>query len=250
MERPILIQGEPTCERVWRRWLAEEGCHELSFQEWLPASARLVIVAPHPEDEILACGGLIAAHAAQGGRVLNVAVTDGEASLGESPSISREELAEIRRNERLMGLRHLGLSQPEILALALKDGQVRPQSDILLDRLMSLLQPGDVVVSTWENDGDPDHDTAGYMVNRATAATGCTYLAAPVWMWNWATPGDPRVPWRRMRGLPLMADYGLRKQAALAAHQSQLVPRNFSLGAVLDDAAVKRAAWPTEYYFV
>ncbi|HEX5737146.1 MAG TPA: PIG-L family deacetylase [Hydrogenophaga sp.] len=245
----MMIQGEPTCERVWRRWLAEEGCHEQPIQKWLPASARLVVVAPHPDDEFVAWGGLISAHAAQGGRVLSIAVTDGEASQRASPTFTREELAEIRRNERLTGLRHLGVSHPELLALALKDGQVRPQSDILLDRLMALLQPSDVVVSTWENDGHPDHDTAGYMVNRASAATGCTFLAAPVWMWNWAKPDDPRVPWRRMRGLSLSAEEGLRKQAALAA-QSQLVSRNFCLGAVLDDAIVKRAAWPTEYYFV
>lgn len=245
-----LIQGEATCERVWRTWLSDEGCHELSVQAWLPASARLVIVAPHPDDEILACGGLIAAHAAQGGRVLIVAVTDGEASHGESPSFSRLELAEIRRSERLLGLRHLGMSHPEVMALALKDGQVRPQSDILLDRLMSLLQPGDVVVSTWENDGHPDHDATGYMVKLASAATGCTYLAAPVWMWHWATPGDVRVPWRRLRGMPLSAEDVSRKQAGLAAHQSQLVSRSFNLGAVLDDAILKRAAWPTEYYFV
>ncbi|MDR7148553.1 LmbE family N-acetylglucosaminyl deacetylase [Hydrogenophaga palleronii] len=181
---------------------------------------------------------------------MSVAVTDGEDSHGESSPFNREELAEIRRSEQVLGLRRLGLSDPEVLALALRDGCVRPQSDVLLDRLMSLLQPGDVVVSTWENDGHPDHDTTGYMVNLASAATGCRFLAAPVWMWHWATPADVRVPWRRLRGMSLTPEDVSRKQAGLAAHQSQLVSRNFSLGAALDDAIVKRAAWPTEYYFV
>lgn len=250
VEQSALIQGEATCERVWRRWLAEARFHELAVHDWLPASARLVMVAPHPDDEILACGGLISAHAAQGGRVLTVAVTDGEASHGDAPECDREALAEVRRNERLQGLRHLGLSQPAVLALALQDGQVRPQSDLLLERLMALLQRDDVVVSTWENDGHPDHDSTGYMVRRACAAIGCAFLAAPVWMWHWATPGDARVPWRRMRGMPLSAEDVLHKQAGLAAHQSQLVSRNFHLGAVLDDAIIQRAAWRTEYYFV
>ncbi|MDP2019094.1 PIG-L deacetylase family protein [Hydrogenophaga sp.] len=250
VDLPALIHGEATCELSWRRWLAETRCHELSVQDWLPARARLVIVAPHPDDEILACGGLIATHVTQGGRVLIVAVTDGEASHNDSPSFNREDLAYIRRHERWLGLRHLGLSQPMVLALALEDGNVQQQGSVLLQRLMSLLQPDDVVVSTWENDGHPDHDTTGQMTRRASAAIGCACLAAPVWMWHWATPGDARVPWPRLRGLPLSAAAGLHKQAALAAHRSQLNPRSADLGAVLGPAIVQRAAWRTEYYFI
>ena len=42
----------------------------------------------------------------------------------------------------------------------------------------------------------------------------------------------------------------LRKQAALAAHRSQLGPRSHELGAVLGPAILERSAWRTEYYFV
>ena len=74
LDLPGLIQGEATSGLAWRHWLAGLRCHELSVPDWLPAHARLVIVAPHPDDEILASGGLIATHVAQGGRVLIVAV--------------------------------------------------------------------------------------------------------------------------------------------------------------------------------
>jgi LmbE family N-acetylglucosaminyl deacetylase len=247
---PGLIQGEATGDLTWRRWLAGMRCHELSVQDWLPNDARLVVVAPHPDDEILASGGLISTHAAQGGRVLIVAVTDGEASHAGSPSIHSDDLAGIRRDERLLGLRLLGLSPPAVLALGLADGQARQQSAVLFERLVSLLQPGDVVVSTWEHDGHPDHDTTGEMARKACAATGCPFLAAPVWMWHWANPGDARVPWHRLRGVPLSAGAASLKQAALAAHRSQLSPRGVDLGAVLGTAIVQRAAWRTEYYFV
>ncbi|MBT9462404.1 PIG-L deacetylase family protein [Hydrogenophaga sp.] len=249
VDLPALLRGEATCELTWRRWLAGLRCHELSVRDWLPAHARLVVVAPHPNDEILACGGLIATHVAQGGRVLIVAVTDGEASHEGTP-FNREDLAYVRRNERRQGLRLLGLSQPRVLALGLEDGHVQQLGTLLLERLMTLLQPNDVVVSTWENDGHPDHDATGHMTRRACATLGCAYLAAPVWMWHWATPGDDHVPWLRLRGLPLSAADGSQKQAALAAHRSQLSPRNLDLGAVLGHAIVERAAWRTEYFFV
>ena len=109
LDLPGLIQGEATSGLAWRSWLAGLRCHELSVPDWLPAHARLVIVAPHPDDEVLASGGLIATHVAQGGRVLIVAVTDGEASHDEAPSIQRDDLAWLRRSERWMGLRTLGV---------------------------------------------------------------------------------------------------------------------------------------------
>lgn len=250
LDLPGLIQGEATSGLAWRSWLAGLRCHELSVLDWLPAHARLVIVAPHPDDEVLASGGLIATHVAQGGRVLIVAVTDGEASHDEAPSIQRDDLAWLRRSERWMGLRTLGVLQPAVVSLGLEDGRVSLQERALFDRLTSLLQPTDVVVSTWEHDGHPDHDTTGQVARAACAARGCAYLAAPVWMWHWATPGDARVPWRRLRGLPLGAAEGLCKQDALAAHRSQLSPRGAQVGAVPGPAIVERAAWRTEYYFV
>lgn len=165
-----LIQGEATSGLAWRHWLAGLRCHELSVPDWLPAHARLVIVAPHPDDEILASGGLIATHVAQGGQVLIVAVTDGEASHDQAPSIQRDDLAWLRRNERWLGLLTLGVPRPAVVSFGLADGRVHRQERALLERLMSLLRPDDVVVSTWENDGHPDHDTTG-QVTRAACAT-------------------------------------------------------------------------------
>lgn len=250
VERPALMHGEATCELAWRRWLASARCPERAVHEWLSNHARLVIVAPHPDDEILACGGLIAMHVAQGGRVLIVAVTDGEASHADPSPMRCQELAAIRRNERVAGLRQLGVSPSSLLALALEDGKVQQQSDSLFEQLMSLLQRDDVVVSTWENDGHPDHDATGGVVRRACTVMGCAFFAAPVWMWHWATPGDARVPWRRLRALPLSFSACSLKQVALAAHLSQLGPRSDTLGPVLGEAIVSRASWRTEYFFV
>ncbi|WP_439517964.1 PIG-L deacetylase family protein [Hydrogenophaga sp.] len=249
LDLPPLIHGDGTDELTWRRWLPGLRCHELSMGEWLPASARLVVVAPHPDDEILASGGLIATHLAQGGEVQVVAVTDGEASHDEAPTMTRETLGELRRQERFEGLRHLGLSQPSVLTLGMEDGRVGLKTGLLRERLMSLLNRDDVVVSTWEHDGHPDHDAVGQVTRDACVTTGSAFLAAPVWMWHWATPEDVRVPWRRLRAVPLSATASSQKLAALAAHHSQLHPRSDALGAVLGEAILKRAAWRNEYYF-
>ena len=64
MNHKRLIQGSGTAETAWRAWLKSRGISTRGLGEWLPRSARLVVVAPHPDDEVLACGGLVAMHRA------------------------------------------------------------------------------------------------------------------------------------------------------------------------------------------
>jgi LmbE family N-acetylglucosaminyl deacetylase len=50
---------------------------------WTPSREKMVVIAPHPDDEVLGAGGLIAAQAFLGVEIVVVAVTDGE--ILESP---------------------------------------------------------------------------------------------------------------------------------------------------------------------
>lgn len=250
VELPRLIEGEGTSDFTWQRWMAAAPCPDLSIPSVLAPSQRLVVVAPHPDDEVLACGALIAMHAARGGEVVIVAVTDGEGSHGGASGTGPTDLAARRRGERLQGLLQLGLQHPSVHALALRDGDVQSQSMLLRGWLLFFLRPDDVVVSTWEGDGHPDHEATGRVTRQTCLQVGCGFLAAPVWMWHWAAVADSRVPWQRLQRLGVSSDAWSRKQAALAAHVTQLTPRSPTLGAVLGDTLLARAAWRHEHYFV
>ena len=212
--------------------------------------ARLVVVAPHPDDEVLACGGLVAMHRDQGGAISVIAVTDGEASHADSPHWQPEALAATRRCESLAGLDHLGVADCAVTRLAIPDGRVAHHTLRLALKLQLLLRPSDVVSTTWRFDGHPDHDATGFAASLACSVVGCRLIEAPVWMWHWATPGDPFVPWHRLQRLPLTAQARERKQAGLAAHASQLDPSGRNGGAVLGAAIVARASRADEYFFV
>ena len=245
-----LIQGGGTPEPVWQSWLGSARLRAQSLQEWLPDDARLVVVAPHPDDEVLACGALLSMHAARGGESLVVAVTDGEASHAGSPHWTGQRLAAARRAESAEGLSRLGLPDVAVVRLGLPDGQVCRQADRLAKGLKPLLRSNDVVVTTWRLDGHLDHEATGRSAAGACAAAGCRLVEAPVWMWRWAAPGDLRVPWYRLLGLPLTPQALGRKQAALAAHETQLVQRDAEEGPVLGTAILARSDRTTEYFFV
>jgi len=237
-----------TAEMHWSPVLASLPMHELD--EFVERRARLVVVAPHPDDEVLACGGLLAAHIARGGEASVIAVTDGEASHAGSETWATHELAEARRRESEAGLRLLGVPAERVTRLKMPDGSVSRYAGPLRETLDALLMRGDVVVSTWQLDGHPDHEAVGAATRAACESVGAVCLQAPVWMWHWSHPGDVRVPWQRMRGFSLGADAWQRKCGALAMHATQLTPQGRREGAVLGPLILERAARRAEHFFV
>src|SRR5262249_21527874 len=79
--------------------------------------------------------------------------------------------------------------------------------------------------ATWSGDGHPDHEAVGRAAAVAVERTGATLLEYPVWMWHWASPDDPAVPWDRAYRSPLSASAVSRKHTAARCFSSQLVPR-------------------------
>ena len=251
-----VIAGSGTPDSLWLDWTGLAQVQAVSASDLCAARSRLVVLAPHPDDEILACGGLIALHAATGGEVLIVSASDGEAShrssMPHNNDRHREEanLAKVRQQERASGLQRLTSQTLHVHGLHLPDGELAANFQQLVQSLTNLLRPGDVLVTTWRRDAHPDHDACGEAGRAATARAGCTLVQAPVWMWHWSLPGDARVPWGAMAALALPPRVVMRKQLALAAHTSQLTPRSATTGPVLNYQSVSRAARAHEYFFV
>ena len=253
---PPVIAGGGTPEKVWLAWPGLAQLKQATLPTLCAASSRLVVLAPHPDDEILACGGLIALHLDAGGELLIVSASDGEASHRNSLALSRDRyrqeaaLAKTRRQERTSGLQRLTDQPLNVIGLQLPDGALAAHHQQLAQSLASLLRPSDVLVTTWHRDAHPDHDACGEAGRAASSMAGCQLMEAPVWMWHWSLPGDARVPWDEMALLSLPPQVVARKQHALAAHTSQLIPRSADTGPVLGQESVSRMARAHEYFFI
>jgi LmbE family N-acetylglucosaminyl deacetylase len=245
-----ISEGQGTPEAQWRAWPGLARLPALQLKRWVQAQARVVVVAPHPDDEVLICGALMCVHAQRGGAVLIIAVTDGESTHDGSAHWNSESLAKARRSESAEGIAMLASSKAEVLRLGLPDGDVAAHIDSLQEKLREVLLPDDVVFTTWRRDGHPDHEAVGSASAKVCAAIGCRIIEAPVLMWNWAEPADRRVPWSRMRGLAIPPEVLVKKRMALAAHVTQLVPRDTGEGPVLGDCILERLERETEYFIV
>ncbi|SNY66673.1 PIG-L deacetylase family protein [Paractinoplanes atraurantiacus] len=221
----IAIAGEGTAEATWQSWPAMTAWPVLGLE----AGPRPpVVVAPHPDDEILGVAGLMATL----GDVSLVAVTDGEASHPGSSVYTPERLAGIRRDETAEAMDRLGLGASPVVRLGQPDGGIDEAA--LADALAGLLGEGQWCLATWRGDGHPDHEAVGRAAAEACARTGARLLEYPIWTWHWASPGDSRVPWERARRVPLSPEVLAAKQAAIEAFPSQIHP----LGPDPADAAI------------
>ncbi len=196
----------PVDEATWSAWAS-------GLQPVVAEGRRVVVVAPHPDDETLGCGGLLHDLAGRSIEVQVVTATNGEGSHRHWPG-----LAAVRRAEQVEALRSLGVSAEPIF-LDLPDGAVSDHVGDLETALAELVAGADVVVAPWASDGHADHDAVGQVAVEVGSRMGVTVLAHPVWAWQWATLDELEgPPWKRW-DLPPAARRA--KADALARHRSQ-----------------------------
>ena len=248
-EQERRIEGSGTPDEEWQAWPGLAELPPVSARQLVPGSARAVVVAPHPDDEILACGGLLQLLAQQGSEVLLVAVTDGDASHPGSALWPKERLKSARPDESQQAASALGIA-PAWLRLHLPDGGVTARENHLAAMLQEILRPGDTVLTTWRLDGHPDHEACGRACAMAAPACGALLVEMPVWTWHWAEPGDTRIPWQRARRLPLPDPILQRKRDALRCFASQMeTDPSTGQPAIVAPHALQRLLHPYEVYF-
>jgi LmbE family N-acetylglucosaminyl deacetylase len=130
------------------------------------AVERILVVTAHPDDVDFGAAGSVAVWTEQGIEVSYCIVTDGEAG-GSDPSISRTEMAAIRRSEQLAAAECVGVS--DVKFLGFPDGRLQPTIELRRDlsRVIREVRPERVVCQSPQRNyqrfyaSHPDHLAAG-----------------------------------------------------------------------------------------
>ena len=185
----------------------------------LPRFRRVLVVAPHPDDETLGCGGTMALLADGGASVTVITATDGEATRGSR--LSPEETARQRRTEAQQAAAVAGAT-PRFLGLA--DGSLSEQMADLIRGLRTAiveLEP-EAVFAPWLLDGTSDHRAVAEALRGALADRG-TDGAPQIWGYEVWTALIPN----RIVDITSVIE---RKRAALAAHETAALALDLSAG--------------------
>lgn len=193
----------------------------------------VLVIAPHPDDESLGCGGILSWATAKGRHPRVLFLTDGDRSHPGSTRFPRERLAAVRRQEAVTACNALGMDSGDLTFLGLPDAGLAQLEESLkreaigtMARWIELSQSA-IVLVTAATDPHGDHQSAYALAKDATRQNTCVELwTYPVWTWLHDIPIETMPPsgWR----VDIHA-FQHAKREAIHAHASQH-------GAVVDDA--------------
>ena len=177
--------------------------------EWF-AIGPLLVLAPHPDDEVLGCGGLILAHRDRGFPVSVVVMTDG--GLGDSGRTADDAYRERRRAESRAAAEVLGGA--DLTFLDIPDGGLaaRPDAADAVRKAIEATRPATIVFPS-PFEVHPDHRATALHAARALegAPAPRRILACEI---GAATASNVLLE---------ITPYMPRKERAVACYRSQLV---------------------------
>jgi LmbE family N-acetylglucosaminyl deacetylase len=210
---------------------------ELQFGQASFVKTPILVVAPHPDDDVIGCGGALHRAAMDGTPVHVVYVTDGAASHPGSRRFPPDRLAAIREAEARAALRELSITA-EPAFLRLSDGALAElpeeveQACIAEIARIARERGAQTVLAPWRRDPHPDHIATAALVERAAATLESVPHRLAYTVWSELRGGTPTLPSTQEATafeVVLTPEEVEAKRRALARHRSQMT-------ALVDDA--------------
>jgi LmbE family N-acetylglucosaminyl deacetylase len=216
----------------------------------------IVVVAPHPDDETLGCGGLIALAHAEGRSIKIIVLTDGCGSHSNSRTHPPDRLRELRENETLSAAAALGLDASAVVFLRLPDRTLPSEGDEAEGAARNIVAAvektrASAILATWRRDPHCDHQAAWRiaLIAKQLLPVDVALIAYPIWGWSLLSqtqlPASPKG-WRLSIGSAMP-----RKESAIQAHRSQIshLVENDPPVLVLTEEILARFREPYEIFF-
>jgi LmbE family N-acetylglucosaminyl deacetylase len=188
----------------------------------------VLVVAPHPDDETLGCGGAISLLRASGCAVYVLVISDGTLSHPRSVKYPAPRLRSLREAETLEALAILGVSKTETLFLRLKDGSIPTSASTgiraAVTRCRTYLEAVSpkTIFLPWRFDPHPDHRATWKLIRTVLGYLNNTprIIEYPIWDWD-PNQGD-LTNFEQVVGWRLdVRSVSKTKRIAISAYRSQ-----------------------------
>lgn len=206
-----------------RALLRTTAIHGDSISVCLPEGGKIVVLAPHMDDEVLGCGGTVARHVQAGAEVAVIFLTDGRygsranAALPESErEHAQRALIDLRKREAKQAADILGVT--DLTFLDAEDGRLRGDVGVSLRLRRHLEQRRPAIVYLpFFLDNHPDHRATSSVLLAAAAGTDLDFECRGYEVW---TPLSPNL----VVDIDMTIDL---KRRALSCYASQLADMDY-----------------------
>ena len=210
----------------------------------------ICILAPHPDDETMGCGQLIAEMCRRGGIVKVIVVSDGRGSHRNCCNIDESNIVEGRKASCIKAMEALGLPLENLVFLDYPDGELSHYEDEIFERVKELL--GNSIYTLFvphEQEGWSDHLAVYRVGKRIVESMGNTLYHYCVWFY-FSMPFRKfnQVEWKSARILE-SSDACSKKRKALENYQNSKAPCGKPYAGVLPELLWKAVNDEREVYF-
>ena len=164
---------------MWVRDLMEALASDITDQM---SQGRTLVLAPHQDDELLGCGGMIATKARLAAYVSVAFLTDGRRGVAAAPAAARA----IREEEAALAAAALGLPGDRLAFLGFEDGRLSEHIEPAVERIRRLVADLgiDTLFAPYHGEFHPDH-AAGWQIGDACSRDGMRFYEYPIWFGRW-----------------------------------------------------------------
>lgn len=210
-------------------------------------SNNVAIIAPHPDDEVIGCAGLIQALAKRGTPPHVIILTGGEGSHRFCCDIPAEQIIKERRTLSLKVADTLGLPSSYVYFLDYPDEHIlmNHSETEKLQELLSLLSPN-VVFLPHCREGMPDHVNSAKIVKELMKDKKVSIYEYCVWMWYYNVWN---LDYKKAYVLNMSHEMHQCKLKAIEQYITPLAPCGNPWSGVLPKPFLKAARWSRELYF-
>ena len=213
----------------------------------LELSDNTVIIAPHPDDEVIGCAGLIQALVERGIPPHAIILTGGEGSHRDCCNTTEADIIDARHQLTMKASATLELPESHIHHLKYPDGGIdfAHSETENLKALLVQLSPKALFLPHW-GEGWSDHISVQEIVKELMKCHVVNIYEYCVWMWYYNVWN---LDYKNARILKMTPTQHKRKLKAIEQYVTPLAPCGRPWSGVLPKTFLKAARWKKELYF-